>query len=343
MSASTALMYFSHMVAVWSETSVQVPQLSVVIACRDAQDVLDIQLAALARQRCPVPWEVLVCDNGSTDGTVALANSWADRLPLRVVDAAGIAGAGPARNEGVRQAKGEWIGFCDADDEVGEDWLEAMCAALAEHPFVAGRFEGARLNSERTLRSRTLDQQTELQRSSEKVGLPHAGAGNLGIHRTVFQAVGGFDPAVRYLQDTDLCWRVQLAGNPLVFVPDMMIHVRLRATLRGMYRQGRNYGASQAMLERKYAGAVLHLEQETKVHATVARPGVIANEPQVADESPRVIFEDIQPPPGGASAALRARLRTVRGGARLVKFFLTNRSSLGNQVWQLGWHIGHRS
>jgi hypothetical protein len=340
----------------------------VVIACRDVQDVLGIQLAALARQQCPVPWEVLVCDNGSTDGTVALANSWADRLPLRVVDAAGIAGAGPARNAGVEQAAGEWIGFCDADDEVGEGWLEALCAALAEHPFVAGRFEGQRLNDERTLRSRTLDQQSGLQRSSEKVGLPHAGAGNLGIHRSVFRAVNGFDPKVRYLQDTDLCWRVQLAGYPLVFVPEMMVHVRLRATLSSMYRQGRNYGASQANLERKYAGAALRLPDPTAVHATAgSRPdGVTATDDPASTRPMPALRTDEKPPslispsaqsaptaedapqvvtsPGGSTlSAIGGHLGSVRTAARLATSFLTTRSSLGNLVWQVGWHVGHRS
>ncbi|HEX2804591.1 MAG TPA: glycosyltransferase family 2 protein, partial [Kineosporiaceae bacterium] len=99
------------------------PRLSVVIACLNAQDVLGVQLAALAGQECPVPWELLLCDNGSTDGTVALAESWADRLPLRVIDASGVRGSGPARNAGAEAARGEWLGFCDADDEVGSGWL----------------------------------------------------------------------------------------------------------------------------------------------------------------------------------------------------------------------------
>ena len=288
------------------------PRLSVIIACRNVVDLLGVQLAALARQHCPVPWEVLICDNGSKDGTVALANSWADRLPLRVVDASGITGAGPARNAGVEQAKGDWIGFCDADDEVGEGWLETLCAALTDHPFVAGRFEGQRLNSTRTLRSRTLDQQSGLQYSSELVGLPHAGAGNLGIHRSVFLSVGGFDPAVRYLQDTDLCWRIQRGGHPLEFMPDLLVHVRLRATLRDMYRQGRNYGASQAFLERRHAGVI------------PAGTPAISTRRSCVDTA-------------------RSYANTACGVARLARFFVTNRSSLGHQVWQLGWHIGHRS
>lgn len=292
-----------------------VPQLSVVIACRDAAALLPVQLAALARQSSPVPWEVLVCDNGSTDDTVAVALSWAERLPLRVVDASAGVGAGPARNAGVEAARAEYIGFCDADDEVGDGWLVALHRALGEHPFVAGRFDLGRLNSPRAVRSRRLDQQTGLQMSSAAVGLPHAGGGNLGIHRSVFRSVGGFDPSVRYLQDTDLCWRVQCAGYPLVFVPELVVHVRLRSTLRGMYRQGRNYGASLALLERRHAPG-----------ASLGADGGAAVGGGAAGHSGR-----------GASGR-----RAVLGAARLLRHFVANRSSVGEQVWQLGWHLGHR-
>jgi glycosyltransferase involved in cell wall biosynthesis len=312
------------------------PKLSVIIACRDAQDVLGVQLAALARQQCPVPWELLVCDNGSRDRTVSLARTWSDRLPLRIVDASDIVGAGPARNAGVRAAAGEWLGFCDADDEVAEGWLETLCSALASHPFVAGRFEGTRLNSARTLSSRTLDQHTDLQLSSPAVGLPHAGAGNLGIRRSVFLEVGGFDPAVRYLQDTDLCWRVQLAGHPLIFVPELEVHVRLRSTLRSMYQQGRNYGVSQASLERRYSGAA----QRVLVAATVATPATAATVAPPA--SSRAGTATWFPGPE-ATRWLRAGPRLAVGALRLARFFVRQRSSVAAQVWQFGWHVGHRS
>ena len=365
------------------------PRLSVVVACHNAQDVLGVQLAALAAQTCPVGWELLICDNGSDDDSVAVARSWADRLPLRVVVADSAPGAGPARNAGVEAARGQWIGFCDADDEVGDGWLEVLCAALAEHAFVAGSFEGTRLNSPRTLRSRALDQQTGLQHSSPVVALPHAGGGNLGIHRSVFRTVAGFDPSVRYLQDTDLCWRVQLTGVPLVFVPDLVVHVRLRSTLRGMYRQGRNYGASLARLERRYAGRTVPdttidltsadpaaVEARARVRSTgtavddrtapgtgpAAEPGRAAaaavlamhDEPHTTSTSTSTgtstststscdTAPTAPPPPAGVGTRLRSAVRLAQGAARLGRHFLVNRSSLGAQAWQIGWHVGHRS
>lgn len=232
------------------------PELSVIIPCLNAADTLEVQLRALAAQSCPVPWEILLCDNGSTDGTLEVAARYQEALPqLRIIDAGAQRGAGPARNRGVEVARGRWLAFCDADDEVATDWLATMCAALSEHPFVAGRFEAERLNSRRTLRSRPVEQQGGLQVSDIGGGLPHAGAGNMGIHRDAYLAVGGFDPSVEWLEDTDFSWRVQRHGVPLVFRPEVVIHVRLRSTFRSMWAQGLRYGRAAAILESRYGRA----------------------------------------------------------------------------------------
>jgi glycosyltransferase involved in cell wall biosynthesis len=229
------------------------PRLSVVIACRQAADTLGVQLEALTRQQADVDWEVLLCDNGSTDATLAIAATYTSRLPLRVITADQYPGAAHARNIGAATSNADWLAFVDADDEVASGWLAAIVAALRRHAFVAGRFDARRLNSQSSVRSRTLPQDTGLQRWNMGPRLPHAGAGNMGIHRSVFAAVGGFDRSLRCLEDTDFCWRVQLAGVPLVFVPNAVLHVRMRSSLRRMWRQGMAYGAAYAELEHRYA------------------------------------------------------------------------------------------
>jgi cellulose synthase/poly-beta-1,6-N-acetylglucosamine synthase-like glycosyltransferase len=280
------------------------PTLSVVIACLNAADTLGLQLEALADQSCPVRWELLLCDNGSTDASLAVAESFRDRLPgLRVVDATAHRGAGPARNYGVQVARGEWVAFCDADDEVAPGWLAAISRAMTDHRFVAGRFEAARLNSARVLRSRPLQQDHELQTSYFGPDLPHAGAGNLAARRADFLRVGGFDPQIPLLEDTDLCWRMQLAGVPLVLAPDAVVHVRLRATLSGMYRQGHGYGRACAMLEERYGRGQAESEAEP------------AGEPAAAGV------------PGRTAAAAR---------------WLVNHLIGGQLFWRAGWVVGHR-
>jgi hypothetical protein len=85
--------------------------------------------------------------------------------------------------------------------------------------------------------------------------LPFAGGGGLGIHRSRFLAVGGFDEHWWGAgEDVDFCWRVQQAGAPLHFVPDARVSIRWRATFGSLYRQGRSYGRGEPFLYRKYRG-----------------------------------------------------------------------------------------
>ena len=59
----------------------EVPVVSVVLCVRNGASTLTRQLAALTRQDFGAPWEVVLVDNGSTDGTRALATAWTDRMP----------------------------------------------------------------------------------------------------------------------------------------------------------------------------------------------------------------------------------------------------------------------
>src|SRR3712207_4277359 len=83
-------------------------KLSVVIPCLNAASTIAVQLAALSRQSWPGEWEVIVADNGSTDRSRRIAESYGDRLPgLRVVDASDRRGQAHARNLGAAAATGD--------------------------------------------------------------------------------------------------------------------------------------------------------------------------------------------------------------------------------------------
>ena len=87
-------------------------QLSVVIACYNAARTIGGQLESLARQEWSEPWEVIVADNGSTDGSAAIAEQYRSRLPsLRVVDASARRGQAYARNVGAKAARGVALAF----------------------------------------------------------------------------------------------------------------------------------------------------------------------------------------------------------------------------------------
>lgn len=225
---------------------------SVIIAAFDADQTLSEQLAAMSRQRVPFHWELLLCDNGSTDGTRALVRSWQEGLPqLSLIDASARRGASAARNIGASIARAPLLAFCDADDVVADDWLLQMQRALQHSTLVAGAGETALLNP---------PGQASVSWSVDTVitkpywpRYPAAASSNLGVSATAFREVGGFDESLRTGEDIDLCWRMQLAGGSLSWHPEVVVHIRKRVGFGPVFRQAYFYAAGDRQLKHKYA------------------------------------------------------------------------------------------
>jgi glycosyltransferase involved in cell wall biosynthesis len=204
------------------------PAVSVVIPVRDMEGTLEGQLGALARQNYQGTWEVVVVDNGSRDSSVAAAERWIDRLPLRIVDASAPADSYYARNVGARSALGDLLLFCDADDEVRPEWLRAMVDALRRAPLVTGVCDHARLNRREIAAMYDAD--------NSPSGLAAGPTCNLGVRREVFDQLGGFREGYRHGEDTIFCWRAQLAGHELVRAPGAVVDRRRRQTAWQIFR-----------------------------------------------------------------------------------------------------------
>lgn len=96
-------------------------KLSVIIPAYNAAATIGEALCSVEQQHVQ-PFEVVVVNDGSTDETAAVIQSFMDRLPLVCVDQAN-AGLGAARNAGMRAAKGDAWAFLDADDVWGSNKL----------------------------------------------------------------------------------------------------------------------------------------------------------------------------------------------------------------------------
>ena len=167
-------------------------KLSVVIPCLNAAATIGVQLEALARQSWEGEWEVIVADNGSTDGSREIVESYRGRLPgLKLVDASDRRGQAHARNLGAAAATGDAFLFCDADDEVAPGWLAALGRALAVHEFVACRYDNETLNPVWVRRTHLNPQKDGLTAYDYPPFLPHAGGGGLACGAPSTRRWGG--------------------------------------------------------------------------------------------------------------------------------------------------------
>lgn len=224
-------------------------EISVLLPVRNGMPYLPAQLQALQRQVTSRSWELVVSDNGSHDGTRACLN--AANLSLTVVDSSGTPGRGPALHAAATVARGRSFVFCDADDVVADDWLEQLACALDEHAAVGGHLEEEQLNAVDPVRWRPRATPGALPRP---LGLMDSPVGaNCGLRAQVYRDVGGFDPSFGGAgEETDLFFRVALAGHPVVYVPEAVVHYRHRTEVRQLLRQWRHYGRARAQLVGRY-------------------------------------------------------------------------------------------
>src|SRR6185369_733389 len=82
-----------------------------------------------------LPDEVVIVDGGSRDDTVAIIQSYADKLPLRVLIEPGC-NISSGRNRAITAAQGDIIAATDAGVELAPDWLEKLTAPFLENPVV---------------------------------------------------------------------------------------------------------------------------------------------------------------------------------------------------------------
>jgi glycosyltransferase involved in cell wall biosynthesis len=220
--------------------------ISVVLPVRDGLPWLDEQLGALVAQRVDAPWEIVVADNGSSDGSVVAAQAWADRDGrIRLVDASARRGPAAARNARVGVARGVLLAFCDADDVVQAGWLQACATALADADVVAGSFDMLSLNGGRW--------EAPAPAATSQLGFLPAGlAANLAVRRQAFEAVGGFAEDLLVGEDIDLSWRLQLEGYRFSLAPDAVVAKREPRDLGPLFRLGLAYGRCGPDLYRRY-------------------------------------------------------------------------------------------
>jgi glycosyltransferase involved in cell wall biosynthesis len=192
------------------------PEVSVVIPAYQAAEKIRASLRALNRQTVlRQRYEILVVDDGSTDGTADCAREGgADRVLALLHQ-----GPAAARNAGLEAAEGEFVLFLDADCRPSPDWIEQMLRPFAD-PRVMG-VKGALLNEQREVVARLAQCEFEerYDRLESRAFIDFVDAGAAAFRRDLLLRFDGFDPAFPYAngEDAELSYRLARAGNRFAF------------------------------------------------------------------------------------------------------------------------------
>lgn len=226
--------------------SAPAPAASVVVPARDAAGSLAALLDSLAGQDVSGGMEVIVVDNASRDATGAVAAAHGARVVREERP-----GRARARNAGAAAARGDLLLFIDADCTADEGWAQALATCLRA-PLAAGPV--TLLSGDPPNAVERLERLWRF-RQEERVREGWAASANLGVRRSAFEALGGFDASfARIGEDVDLCLRAAAAGHRLVYCPGARVHHPVEARVGEVLRRGVAHGWSNYQLARRHPG-----------------------------------------------------------------------------------------
>jgi len=209
------------------------PLVSIAIPFHDTARFLPAALDSLLAQD-HAHWEALLWDDGSGDGSSAIAARYARRDPrIRMLGDGRNHGVGAASAAALALAQGDYFGVLDGDDVLEPDALSSMVAFMAQRPRLGMAYsqyveideDGALLGPGKRFLTPYSPQRLLLEFMTYHVRLMRADA---------YRAIGGFDPAMRVSADYDLCLRMS-EQYPIEHLPKVLYRYRVR---RGSISQG---------------------------------------------------------------------------------------------------------
>ncbi len=211
---------------------------SVVVPTRGGASRLPILLDALAAQVADDPWEVVVVLDGDIDGSAAVIEAYADRVPLRVVRRTGGDGVAAALAAGYREARGEIVLRCDDDLTPPPGLVAGHLARHRARPSGAaplGVISMTRDVFPDTPYAGSYGRPANERLLAEAYARPagerwrHWAACN-SVPMAAYAAVGGFDQAMQYREDSELGLRLARSGVEMVIDPALEVEHRGPAT-----------------------------------------------------------------------------------------------------------------
>lgn len=210
-------------------------------------------LEAIVAQADGRPMEVIVVDDGSSDGSPTLLRQLAARWPLRIVEGRNR-GAAAAINSGIAVARFPIICQVDQDVVVQRGWMQLLVEKLADPTVAAAQgYYASDPKAPLCARAMNLDlEQRYAAIEGEETG--HVCTGNSAYRSEALQRVGLFDESLGYGYDNDMSYRLRAAGYRLAFCREAPSVHRWREGLAGYLLQQYGFGYGRLDVVAKHPG-----------------------------------------------------------------------------------------
>lgn len=199
-------------------------------------------------------FEVIIADDGSSDGTSELVNTHQKTTNLNIrMFRQDHLGPGAARNMGMKHAKGDFFIFVDSDCTVDHRWLAAIDNGLSEQDADAfGGPDSYRQDFPPLLKAINYSMTSFLttggiRGSKRRMGKFYPRSFNMGLSRQIYEKIGGFGD-LRHGQDIEFSHRIIKSGARIVLIPDAIVFHKRRTSLRKFFRQVFNWGVARINL-----------------------------------------------------------------------------------------------
>ncbi len=197
-------------------------------------------------------FDLLIVDDGSTDGTTPFLQSYDAQYEILIYGQSN-AGPGAARNLGMQKATGSYFLFIDSDCTLPKDYLVKLHQYILEYnPDAFGGPDTYHEDFPVLLKAINYAMTSFLgtggTRGSEKsVTKYYPRSFNMGIHRKVFERIGGFGK-LRHGQDMDYSARIYQNNFNVAFIKDAFVYHKRRTNLKRFYNQIHNWGVARINL-----------------------------------------------------------------------------------------------
>ena len=195
---------------------------SCIIPCYNAERFLGEAIESVIAQTLS-PAEIIVIDDGSTDGSATVAARYADRVSYLRQENAGPAAA---RNRGIELTHGNFVAFLDADDLWHPEKLERQAAKFTARPELEACVTHLTAFWEVEVRH---EQEALQGHARTRSSLPGYVMQTMLARRSAFAKAGILNPALRCGEDTEWFIRARDEGVVLELMPDVLVFRRFHA------------------------------------------------------------------------------------------------------------------